>query len=170
MSFRKNLLYVALFVFFMSFVASCTPFSRDTRFESIQNELQLLINTKQMVLCGTVDQFQIPPQDMSHFSSYQLADFVCSDEIPYLQTRFATARIYITGNIPMNENWDRFQANTIDPFYTENPISDDGRYYRGYIKTYNAHFEGIFYFDSSSDKATFTIANSALERSNINDE
>ncbi len=170
MSLHKNYLYIALFVFLMGFVVSCYPFSRDTSFESIQDELQLLINSKQMILCGTVEQFQIPSEDMLHFSSYQLSDFVCSNEIPYLQTHFVNSKIYITGTIPTNENSESFPSNTIDPFYTENSISQDGHYFRGYIQTSNAHFEGIFYFDSSNKRATFTIANSVVERTDINDE
>ncbi len=144
-------------------VCSCSLFEQGPYFQTIEENLQSLLDNQKIILCGTIEQFHISSDQMKDPLPNRSTDFLCSDQYPFLYELFSNATIKITGKIPFKKNTET-GSNEIDPFHTSSPLNMEIEHYRGYIQTDQVHFEGIFQYDPNRQTAHFTIANSLLER------
>lgn len=155
--------------FVLCSVSSCSFFKKNPDLHYTENNLQLLLDNKKMVLCGTVEQFHLSQDQMNNLAFSRSTDFLCSDQFPFLYESFSRTTIKITGKIPLKDNSTTVSSD-IDPFRIDSPINDSIELYRGYILTDQIHYEGIFQYDPQNQIAYFTIANSLLERTEQNEE
>ncbi|MDD4028236.1 MAG: hypothetical protein PHX86_00765 [Caldisericia bacterium] len=160
---KNGLVFFMVCLVVCSFSA-CSLYTSDSDFLPIQNDLQWLLDKNQLSICGTFEQFLRSPDDTSNLSSYQPTDFVCSKDVPLLYNCFSNSQVVLTGRIPIHPPSEDLRTNTIEPFHTEEPLNNDIHCFRGYIKTPEAHYEGIFQYYPPGHIAVFTIANSLLER------
>ncbi len=155
--------------FVLCSLTNCTFLKKSPNFHYTENNLQSLLDNKKMILCGTVEQFHLSPDQMNNLLSNRSTDFLCSDQFPFLYESFSKTIIKITGEIPLKNNASA-ESNEIDPFRTDSPVNDNIELYRGYILTDQVHYEGIFQYDPQHQKALFTIANSLLKRTKQNEK
>jgi|GEM_PF-3156092 hypothetical protein len=155
--------------FVLCSVSSCSFLKKSPDFHLIENNLQSLLDTKKMILCGTIEQFHLSPDQMNNLSSNRSTDFLCSDQFPFIYDSFSKTTIKITGKIPLKDN-STTPTNDIDPFRTDSPVNDSIELYRGYILTDQIHYEGIFQYDPQHQNVHFTIADSLLERTEQNEK
>jgi hypothetical protein len=158
---------IIIFMFFS--VSSCSPLKQSSYFQPIENNLQSLLDDEKIILCGTIEQFHIPSDQVNDLLLHQSTDFLCSDRYPFLYESFSNSTIKITGKIPFKENPEK-ESDQIDPFYTNSIVNMEIEHYRGYIQTDHIHFEGIFQYDPTHQTAQFTIADSLLERIEQNEK
>lgn len=149
------------FVFFT--VSGCSVLKKSPDYQLLENNLQSLLDNKKMNLCGTIEQFHLSPDQTNNLVSNRSTDFLCSDQFPFLFETFSNSTIKITGKVPFKWNSDH-ETSDIDPFRTDTSLNESIELYRGYIRTDQIHYEGIFQYDPQHQTAQFTIADSLLER------